>query len=60
MYGFSQSTSMGVDSILLARQVVSEFQYVLADSTMLMANGTINHDTVSITFKKRSVKVEYF
>ena len=59
-YGFSQSTSLGVDSILIARQVMSKFQFTLADSSTLMLNGTIDHNSVSIKAKKRSVEIKDF
>jgi hypothetical protein len=59
-YGFSQRTTMNVDSILVARQVMSKFQFMLADSATLMLNGTIDHNSVSITAKKRLVKIKDF
>lgn len=59
-YGFSQSTSVGMDSILIARQVMSKFQFTLADSSTLMLNGTIDHNSVSIKAKKRSVEIKDF
>ncbi len=59
-YGFSQRTTMNVDSILIAKQVMSKFQFKLADSATLMLNGTIDHNSVSITAKKRLVKIKDF
>jgi hypothetical protein len=59
-YGFSQRTTMNIDSILVARQVMSKFQFMLADSATLMLNGTIDHNSVSITAKKRLVKIKDF
>jgi hypothetical protein len=59
-YGFSQGSKMNVDSILIARQVMSKFQFKLADSATLMLNGTIGHNAISIAAKKRSVNVKDF
>jgi len=59
-YGFGQSTTMNIDSILVARQVMSRFQFKLADSAILMLNGIIDHNSVSITAKKRPVEMKDF
>ena len=59
-YGFSENTFMKVDSILIARQIMSRFQFVLADSTMLMLKGTIKNDSVFITAKKRPIEIKDF
>ncbi|MES2795779.1 MAG: hypothetical protein V4683_07435 [Bacteroidota bacterium] len=59
-YGFSESTNVGMDSILIARKVMSKFQFTLADSSTLMLNGTIDHNSVSIKAKKRSVEIKDF
>jgi hypothetical protein len=59
-YGFSQSISLGVDSILIARQVMSKFQFALTDTATLVLNGTIDHNPVSIKAKKRPVEVKDF
>jgi hypothetical protein len=59
-YGFRQSIAMNIDSILVARQVMSRFQFMLADSAMLTVKGTMDHHSVSITAKKRSVEPRDF
>lgn len=59
-YGFSESTRVGIDSILIARDVMSKFQFTLADSATLLLNGTIGHHSVSIKAKKRYVDIKDF
>ncbi len=59
-YGFDEITPMKMDSILVARQVMSKFQFTVTDSTMLMLNGTIAQNSVSITAKKQSVERKDF
>jgi hypothetical protein len=59
-YGFGQRTTLNIDSILVARQAMSRFQFKLADSATLMLNGIIDRDSVSITAKKRSIEMKDF
>jgi len=59
-YGFSQSITMNIDSILIARQAMSRFQFILADSNVLMLKGKINDDSLFITARKQLVETKDF
>jgi hypothetical protein len=59
-YGFLEATKMNIDSILIARQVMSRFQFALADSTTITIHGTHENNSVSIIAKKRAVDKKNF
>jgi len=59
-YGFSQSKAMNLDSILIERQVMSRFKFMLADSNVLMLKGIIKNDSIFITAKRRPVEIKDF
>ncbi len=59
-YGFEESVAMNVDSILRARQVLSSFQFEVADSSILMLKGKIKNDSIFITAKRRPIEIREF
>ncbi len=59
-YGYDESTYLKVDSILIARQVLSPFQFEVSDSTVLKLSGKIKNDSVFITAKRRLLEIKDF
>ena len=59
-YGYDESTYIKVDSILIARQVLSSFQFEVSDSTILKLSGKIKNDSVFITAKRRLLEIKDF
>jgi hypothetical protein len=59
-YGYDESTYIKVDSILIARQVLSPFQFEMSDSTVLKLSGKIKNDSVFITAKRRLLEIKDF
>lgn len=58
--GFSESTYLSMDSILVARQVKNLLQFELTDSTTLMLKGRVKNDSIFITAKKRPIEIKGF
>ncbi|MEM9391882.1 MAG: hypothetical protein AAGA02_15495, partial [Bacteroidota bacterium] len=58
--GFTDETYYSMDSVLLARQIVSVLNFELADSTTLHLSGAIKNDSVSIIAKKRDMNLNDF
>ena len=58
--GPSDNTYYKMDSILVARQKVSSFNFELSDSSMLYLQGTIKNDSVYITAKRRRIDINDF
>ncbi len=58
--GLSDDTWMKMDSILLARQKISSFQFDMEDGTTLNLQGTIKNDSVFIIAKKRPIDIKDF
>ncbi len=58
--GASDDTYYKMDSILVARQMVTSFDYELSDSSKLVLKGTIKNDSVYITAKRRPVEIKDF
>lgn len=59
-YGYDESTYAKVDSILIARQVLSPFQFEVSDSTVLKLRGKIENDSVFITAKRLPIEKRDF
>nr|WP_299339642.1 hypothetical protein [Allomuricauda sp.] len=58
--GMTDDTWMKMDSILIARQKISSFQFEMADSTSLELKGTIENDSVFITAKRLPIDINDF
>lgn len=52
--------NVNMDSILVAKQIKSKFQFTLVDSTALQLKGKIKRDSVFITAKKSPVEINDF
>lgn len=50
--GMSDNTYYAMDSILIARQMVSRLHFELSDSTTLRLKGTIKNDSINVTAKR--------
>jgi hypothetical protein len=59
-YGYDESTYIKVDSILIARHVLSPFQFEVSDSTVLKLRGKIKNDSVFITAERRPLEIKDF
>lgn len=59
-YGYNESTYVKVDSILIARQVLSPFKFEVYDTTFLRLRGKIKNDSVFVTAKRRPIEVKNF
>ncbi len=59
-YGYDESTYIKVDSILIARQVLSPFQFEVSDSIVLKLRGKFKNDSVFITAKRRPIEIKDF
>jgi len=55
--GNSDDTYRMMDSILVARQIVSSLNFELSGSTVLLLKGKIKNDPVYITTKKRDIDI---
>ena len=58
--GMSDDTWMKMDSILVARQKISSFQFNLEDKTTLNLKGMIKNDSVFITAKRMPIDINDF
>lgn len=58
--GLNESTYMGMDSILVARQIKSRFQFELIDSTTLLLKGRVKNDSVFITAQRQPTNIKDF
>jgi len=59
-FGNSDDTYFKMDSILIARQLVSRFYFELVDSATLRLKGIIKNDSVAITAKKQHLDINDF
>ena len=58
--GASDDTYYKMDSILVARQLVSSFNFELSDSLTLNLKGTVKNDPVQIIAKRRPIEINDF
>ena len=58
--GASDDTYYKMDSILVARQLVSSFNFELSDSLTLNLKGTVKNDPVHIIAKRRPIEINDF
>ncbi len=58
--GPTDDTYVKMDSILVARQLVSSLNFELLDSTTLKVKGAIKNDSVEITAKRRRIEINNF
>ncbi|QNA43699.1 hypothetical protein [Lacibacter sediminis] len=58
--GFRETMNVDMDSIFVARQIKSRFQFGFIDSTTLWLKGKIKNDSVFMTAKKQTIKPEDF
>ena len=58
--GPTDNTYYKMDSILVARQMVSSFNFELSDSFMLKLKGTIKNDSVYVTATRRQIDINEF
>lgn len=58
--GFRETMNVDMDSVFVARQIKSRFQFGFIDSTTLWLKGRIKNDSVFITAKRQPVKPEDF
>jgi len=58
--GNTDDTYRKMDSLLVARQMVSRFQFELADSTTLSLRGTMKNDSVSVIARRKPLDINDF
>jgi hypothetical protein len=58
--GFRETMNVDMDSIFVARQIKSRFQFGFIDSTTLWLKGKIKNDSVFITAKRQTVTIQDF
>lgn len=58
--GFRETMNVDMDSIFVARQIKSRFQFGFSDSATLWLKGKIKNDSVFIIAKRQPVKTEDF
>ncbi len=58
--GIADSIYYGMDSILIARQKISNYYFEKLDSNTLQLKGMIKNDTVHITAKRKPVNINDF
>jgi len=58
--GNTDDTYQKMDSVLVARQMASRFQFELTDSTTLFLRGTIKNDSVYIIARRQPIDINDF